>query len=69
MTITYKPIEASALDAVNVFLDGKHVGRIQRERQHAGGWYYLPTGSKQRGDVYTSLESCKVSLEDEPAES
>lgn len=68
MAITYKPINASALDAVNVFLDGKPVGRIQRERQHAGGWYYKPSKSNTRGEVFSTIEQAKASLEMEPEE-
>lgn len=67
MAIMYKAIEASALDVVTVFLDGKHVGRIQRERIHAGGFYYQPKGTlqKDRGEVFPTLDACKRSLEDD----
>jgi len=54
MAITYKTIIA-------VSIDDEHVGEI---RSVEGGFKYFPTFSTSGGELFTTIEAVKASLED-----
>jgi hypothetical protein len=57
--ITYK--QTSPIK-IMVYLDGTRVGTIIKNDK---GYAYKPTGGKEYGDTYPTLEECKQSLESE----
>ena len=48
---------------VKVFLDKKHIGAIKEIKNNQ--FQYTPKGSKQKGQVYSTLDACKNSLSSE----
>lgn len=51
-----------AAGRLNVYLDGKRVGRIVQDAA-AKEWYYQPNGQSHRGESFKSLAAVKRSLE------
>jgi hypothetical protein len=48
---------------LKVYLDGKHVGTIRKEREaDSDGYRYYPRGSKTGGEFFALLSYCKASL-------
>ena len=45
---------------VDVYLDGKHVGVIKQEE---GGYRYYPGKSKRGGELFTTIQQVRNSLE------
>jgi hypothetical protein len=56
--------KVSRAESYNVFLEGKIVGTIKKEK---GGYQYTPKGctKKYAGELYITLEGVKRSLEGE----
>lgn len=48
--------------AVKVFLDKKHIGTIFPV---FNGWRYYPTGSRQGGETYPTVQEVQYSLEND----
>lgn len=47
---------------VTVKLDGKIIGHIQEKN---GGFAYFPKGSKDHGEIFSSISDVKKSLEED----
>ena len=56
--ITYK---TNPEGDIKVYLDGKRAGTIMRVEE--GYQYITSTSPKYKGEVFNSLETCKISLE------
>lgn len=64
MNVTYIEKQKHPIAVVEIKLDGVLVGWIKQERL---GFRYWPLGSSLRtaGDVYSTIDECKTSLEDD----
>lgn len=63
--ITYKRGEGSASGRWLVYLAGKHVGNIRKEKIESKWTYrYYPKGSQVGGEAFSTLIECKKSLEE-----
>ena len=49
--------------SIKVRLGKKHIGDIKEDKE-TGLFYYLPKGSKNRGEMFPTVAAVKHSLED-----
>jgi hypothetical protein len=60
MNPTYAASRAGIKGAVVVYLERRRIGTILPVK---GGFQYAPINSKERGEVFLTVEGCKLSLE------